>query len=63
MWFTSVLALWSAYWAAMFAQVAHLRSLDDGAGVVTFSWLSRGLLAVGAGLFLIAKLSPHGQSL
>lgn len=51
----SALSLCAAYWAAMFAQVAYLRSLDDGVGAVAFSWLSRSLLTIGAGLFLMAK--------
>ena len=50
-----VLGLWAAYWAALFAQVAHLRSLEDGAGALAFSWISRTLLAIGTGLFLVAK--------
>jgi len=53
---SAVLSLWSAYWAAIFAQVAHLRALDDGVGVSAFARLSRSLLAVGFGFFLIAKL-------
>ena len=53
---SAVLSLWSAYWAAMFAQVAHLRALDDGVAVNTFAWISRGLLAVGVVFFLLAKL-------
>ncbi|MCK2053790.1 hypothetical protein [Methylobacterium sp. 37f] len=51
----SVLALWSAYWAAMFAQVAYLRSLDDGEGVSGFSFLSKSLLVLGAALFLLGR--------
>lgn len=54
-WTSSVLSLWAAYWAALFAQVAHLRTLDDGVGAAAFSWASRGLLAVGLCLFLLAK--------
>ncbi len=54
-WTDSVVSLWAAYWAAMFAQVAYLRMLDDGVGAVAFSWVSRGLLAVGIGFFLAAK--------
>lgn len=50
----SVLSLWAAYWAALFAQVAYLRSMEDGEGAVAFSWLSRSLLAIG-GLCLLAK--------
>ena len=51
----SILGLWSAYWAAMFAQVAHLRTLDDGVGATTCGWVSRSLLAIGAAFFLLAK--------
>ncbi len=54
-WTHSVLSLWAAYWAALFAQIAYLRTLDDGDGAVAFSWISRGLLAIGIGLFLMAK--------
>ncbi|CAX23556.1 MAG: hypothetical protein MIN69_07045 [Methylorubrum extorquens] len=53
---SAVLSLWSAYWAAIFAQIAHLRALDDGVGVGAFARLSRSLLAVGFAFFLIAKL-------
>ena len=55
MWIVSVLSLWAAYWAAMFAQIAHLRAIDDGVGAVAFSWISRAFLAVGFGLFVVAK--------
>ncbi|WP_181017219.1 hypothetical protein [Methylobacterium sp. V23] len=51
----AVLGLWAAYWAALFAQVAHLRSLEDGVGALAFSWVSRTLLAIGTALFLLAK--------
>lgn len=51
----SILGLWSAYWAAMFAQIAHLRTLDDGVGATTCCWVSRSLLAVGTAFFLLAK--------
>ncbi len=54
-WVASVLSLWAVYGAAMFAQVAYLRALDDGVGVVGFPWLSRSLLAVGTAFFLLAK--------
>lgn len=54
MWTASVPGRWAAYWAALFAQVAYLRSREDGVGAVAFSWLSRGFLAVGIGLFLLA---------
>ncbi len=52
---TSVLSLWAAYWAAMFAQVAYLRSLEDGDGVSGFLLVSKSLLAIGTALFLLAK--------
>ncbi|MCJ2032637.1 hypothetical protein [Methylobacterium sp. J-068] len=55
MWAVSALSLCAAYWAAMFAQIAHLRALDDGVGVVAFAWISRVFLAVGLGLFVVAK--------
>ncbi|GJD30040.1 hypothetical protein PMNALOAF_1283 [Methylobacterium adhaesivum] len=54
-WIVSVLSLWAAYWAAMFAQVAHLRAVDDGVGAVAFSRISGAFLIVGLGLFVIAK--------
>lgn len=54
---SAVLSLWSAYWAAMFAQIAHLRALDDGVAVGACAWISRGLLAVGIVCFLQAKLA------
>ncbi|GEO98143.1 hypothetical protein [Methylobacterium haplocladii] len=50
-WSTTILSLWAAYWAAMFAQVAHLRTLDDGVGATGFAWLSGALLAAGTGFF------------
>lgn len=53
---SAVLSLWSVYWAAMFAQVAHLRACDDGVAVGAFAWISRGFLAVGFVFFLLAKL-------
>ncbi|WP_162940462.1 hypothetical protein [Methylorubrum aminovorans] len=53
---SAVLSLWSAYWAAIFAQVAYLRALDDGMGVGAFAWISQGFLAVGFVFFLLAKL-------
>ncbi|MCJ2108774.1 hypothetical protein MKK70_26050 [Methylobacterium sp. E-041] len=51
----SILGLWSAYWAAMFAQIAHLRSLDDGVGAITCGRVARSLLIVGVAFFLVAK--------
>jgi len=53
---SAVLSLWSVYWAAMFAQVAHLRACDDGVAVGAFAWISRGFLALGFVFFLLAKL-------
>ena len=54
-WIVSVLSLWAAYWAAMFAQVAHLRAVDDSVGAVAFSRISGAFLIVGLELFVIAK--------
>ncbi|GJD31739.1 hypothetical protein PMNALOAF_3001 [Methylobacterium adhaesivum] len=54
-WIVSVLSLWAAYWAAMFAQVAHLRAVDDGVGAIAFSRISAAFLIVGLGLFIVAK--------
>ncbi|WP_200945649.1 hypothetical protein [Methylobacterium sp. Leaf456] len=48
----AVLSLWAAYWAAIFAQLAHLRRQEDGVGAVTFARIAGVLLAVGLGLFL-----------
>lgn len=50
-WSTTLLSLWAVYWAAMFAQVGHLRTLDDGAGAAGFAWLSAVLLVAGIGMF------------
>ncbi len=50
-WSITVLGLWAAYWAALFAEVAHLRTRDDGVGAVAFAWLSGALLAAGTGCF------------
>lgn len=55
LWISSILSLWAAYWAAMFAQIAYLRILDDGVGALAFSWISGGLLAIGLGFFLMAR--------
>ncbi len=52
-WSTTVVSLWAAYWAAIFAQVAHLRTRDDGVGASGFAWLSGALLAAGLGCFAI----------
>lgn len=54
-WIASVLGLWAAYWAAMFAQVAYLRAQDDGVGAIAFSRLSRTFLVIAVGLFLMVK--------
>ena len=51
----SILGLWSAYWAALFAQLAHLRTLDDGVGASACGWVSRSLLIIGTAFFLLAK--------
>ncbi|TXN21316.1 MULTISPECIES: hypothetical protein [Methylobacterium] len=51
-WTATVLGLWAAYWAALFAQVAHLRMRDDGAGALAFGWLAGALLAAGTGFFV-----------
>ncbi len=50
----AVLSLWAAYWAAIFAQLAHLRTQEDGVGARTFARIAGGLLAAGIGLFLSA---------
>ncbi|MFC7665160.1 MULTISPECIES: hypothetical protein [Methylorubrum] len=50
----AVLSLWAAYWAAIFAQVAHLRSQEDGVGAVTFARIAGLLLAAALGFFLSA---------
>jgi hypothetical protein len=52
--FASVVSLCTVYWAAMFAEVAHLRALDDGAGAVAFGFLSGALLMASLGFFLAA---------
>lgn len=51
-----MLSLWAAYWAAMFAQVAHLRAIDDGIGAAAFSWVSGAFLTIGLGLFVMVKV-------
>ena len=55
-WTASLLCLWSVYCAAMFAQVAHLRSIDDGVGAQACSRMAKGLLAVSSALLLFAKI-------
>ncbi len=50
----AVLSLWAAYWAAIFAQLAHLRRQEDGVGATAFARIAGLLLAVGLGLFLAA---------
>lgn len=54
-WLTSALGLWAAYWAAIFAQVAHLRRLDDGVGASACARIAGCLLAAGLALFLFAR--------
>lgn len=48
----AVLGLWAAYWAAIFAQLAHLRTQEDGVGAVAFARIAGLLLAAAFGLFL-----------
>jgi len=55
-WLTSALGLWAAYWAAIFAQLAHLRRRDDGIGASACARIAGGLLAAGLALFLIARI-------
>ena len=50
------LGLWAAYWAAIFAQLAHLRSCDDGVGARACAGIAGGLLAAGCG-FVTASLT------
>ncbi|MFY9293942.1 MAG: hypothetical protein WAP03_25085 [Methylorubrum rhodinum] len=50
----AVLGLWAAYWAAIFAQIAHLRMQEDAVGAVAFARIAGLLLAAGLGLFLSA---------
>lgn len=51
----AVLGLWAAYWAAIFAQLAHLRRQEDGVGAVAFARIAGILLAAGIGFFLSAR--------
>lgn len=51
---SAVISLWAAYWAAIFAQLAHLRTREDGVGAVTFARIAGLLLAAGIGFFLSA---------
>lgn len=55
-WLTSVLSLWAAYWAAIFAELAHLRRRDDGVGAGTCARIAGSLLVAGLGLFLLARI-------
>lgn len=55
-WVTSALSLWAAYWAAIFAQLAHLRRLDDGVGASACARLAGGLLVAGLALFLFSRI-------
>lgn len=51
---TAVLGLWAAYWAAIFAELAHLRRQEDGVGAVAFARIAGLLLAAGLGFLLNA---------
>lgn len=53
-WLTSALSLWAAYWAAIFAQLAHLRRLEDGVGASACARIAGALLAAGLALHLLA---------
>ena len=55
-WLTSVLGLWAAYWAAIFAELAHLRRREDGVGAATCARIAGGLLGAGLGLLLLARI-------
>ena len=52
---SAVLGLWAAYWAAIFAQLAHLRRCDDGVGAVACARIAGSLLAAGLGFLLLAR--------
>ena len=51
-----ILGLWAAYWAAIFAELAHVRAHDDGVGARTCAGIAGGLLAAGCG-FIAAGLT------
>ncbi len=55
-WLTSVLSLWAAYWAAIFAELAHLRRCEDGAGAGACARIAGSLLAAGLALFVLARI-------
>ena len=51
----ATLGLWAAYWAAIFAQLAHLRARDDGVGAFVCAGISGSLLVTGAGVLLLTQ--------
>ncbi|WP_204165303.1 hypothetical protein [Methylobacterium radiodurans] len=55
-WLTSALSLWAAYWAAIFAELAHLRRREDGVGASACARIAGSLLAIGLSLFLLARI-------
>ncbi|GJD88062.1 hypothetical protein BHAOGJBA_1573 [Methylobacterium hispanicum] len=55
-WLISALGLWAAYWAAIFAELAHLREREDGVGAVACARIAGSLLAAGLGLFLLGRV-------